>query len=159
MANLGQTFTENDLPVSENNFTPLPAGWYQTIINGADIKETKTGGGQYINVKYTVTGPTHEGRIVFGILNIKNASSVAETIGRQQLGELMRAIGLSQVQDTDELIGGQLSIKLDIRTQDGYEPTNNIKGYKALEGGIKLMPTSSQKAEAPAKASPPWAKK
>jgi hypothetical protein len=97
---------------------------------------------------------------VFGNLNIKNASTKAEEIGRQQLGEIMRAIGLGKVSDTDQLIGGSLSIKLSVRT--GEYSGNEIKGFKALGGAAPAAAVpfkSVVPSAAPAKAAPPWAKK
>jgi hypothetical protein len=148
-----------DLPVSENSFDPLPAGWYQVNIKGAELKDTKAGTGQYIAVQYDVLGPTHQGRVVFGNLNIRNPNPKAEEIGRQQLGELMRAIGLATVQDTDQLIGGQLSIKLKIRKSEEYGDSNDVSGYKALDGGIAQSPAPAQASPQVATASAaPWAK-
>ena len=97
MSFLGETISVNDLPVSEaGNYDPLPAGWYTAHISGAEIKATKAGDGSYIAVRYDITGPSHQGRVVFGNLNIRNASAKAEEIGRQQLGDIMRAIGLAK---------------------------------------------------------------
>lgn len=169
MAFLEQSFDVDQLPKGNGNFEPLPPGWYNVTISGADIKNTKTSGGQYIAVRYDVTGPTHQGCVVFGNLNIKNANPKAEEIGRQQLGDLMRSIGLARVSDTDQLIGGQLSIKLAIRKSEEHGDSNDIKGYKAIEGSIPPMMSSAPKtaaasnaptsASAPARAAPPWAKK
>jgi hypothetical protein len=156
MAQLLETFSVDALPQSTNNFEPLPAGWYTAVVNGAEIKNTKAGTGQYIAVRYDITGPTHQGRVVFGNLNIKNPNPKAEEIGRQQLGELMRAIGLTTVQDTDQLIGGQLSIKLDVRESEQYGASNDVKGYKS-NGAAPLA--AAAKAPAAAKAAPPWVKK
>jgi hypothetical protein len=153
MAQLNETFSADALPVSDRNFEPLPAGWYTAVVNGAEIKNTKAGTGQYIAVRYDITGPTHQGRVVFGNLNIKNPNPKAEEIGRQQLGELMRAIGLTTVQDTDQLIGGQLSIKLDVRESEQYGASNDVKGYKS-NGAVP--PAAAAKAPAVAKAAPPW---
>ena len=166
MAFLGQEFNQDDMPQG-NSYEALPAGWYTANITGAELKNTKAGTGQYIAVRYDITGPTHQGRVVFGNLNIKNPNPKAEEIGRQQLGDLMRAIGLAKVTDTDQLIGGSLSIKLEIRTQEGYEPSNDVKGYKSTSGGMApqaAAPSGAvQAAAAPApaasKAAPPWAKK
>lgn len=155
MAQLLETFSADALPVSDRNFEPLPAGWYTAVVNGAEIKNTKAGTGQYIAVRYDITGPTHQGRVVFGNLNIKNPNPKAEEIGRQQLGELMRAIGLTTVQDTDQLIGGQLSIKLDVRESEQYGASNDVKGYKSNGA---TPPKSAAKPSAPAKAAPPWVK-
>ena len=101
MANLGETFEVSALPQGNTgSFDPLPPGWYSATMAGAELKATKTGTGQYIAIRYDITGPTHQGRVVFGNLNIRNASPKAEEIGRQQLGELCRAIGLAKVGDT-----------------------------------------------------------
>lgn len=165
MAFLGQTFDANDLPQGTGSFDPLPPGWYSATITGAELKTTKAGTGQYIAVRYDITGPSFQGRVVFGNLNIKNPNPKAEEIGRQQLGDMMRAIGLSRVTDTDQLIGGNLQIKLDIRQQEGYEPSNDVKAYKAAGGAASMgapSPAAAQgaaPAAAPAKAAPPWAAK
>lgn len=156
MASIGQSFVADELPASSGDFAPLPEGWYNAIINSADIRNTKDGTGQYIAVRYDILGPTHQGRVVFGNINIKNKSSTAEEIGRQALGSIMRAIGLARVDDTDQLIGGQLQIKLSIRQQEGYEPTNDVRQFKALEGAAS-MPTPAT-SSAPKASTPPWKK-
>jgi len=160
MAFLDEEFSVDTLPVGNNNFEPLPEGWYNSTITGAEIKPTKAGDGKYIAVKYAVTGPTHQGRVVFGNLNIKNASTKAEEIGRQQLGEIMRAIGLAKVTDTDQLIGGNLGIKLSVRTGD--YAGNEIKAFRALGGpqpGTVALFKAVAPSATPTKAAPPWAKK
>jgi len=165
MASLGQTFDVNELPQgSGGNFDPLPPGWYSATINKADVQPTKDGSGQYIKVRYDITGPSHQGRVVFGNLNIKNASQKAEEIGRQHLGELMRSIGLSKVTDTDQLIGGRLQIKLDIRpATEQYAAQNEVKGFRAIGGSASPPSFAANPAAAPAsataKAAPPWAAK
>ena len=165
MAFLDEEFSIDSLPPGTSNFEPLPEGWYNSTITGAEVKATNAGTGKYIAVKYTITGPTHQGRVVFGNLNIKNPSTKAEEIGRQQLGEIMRAIGLAKVQDTDQLIGGNLGIKLTVKT--GEYAGNEIRGYRALGGAASAAVTPFKPAgAAPAKsATPPkfgaspWAKK
>jgi len=158
MAFLDEEFSVDSLPVGNNNFEPLPEGWYNAAITGAEIKATKAGDGKYIALKYNITGPSHQGRVVFGNLNIKNASTKAEEIGRQQLGDIMRAIGLAKVSDTDQLIGGNLGIKLSMKT--GEYAGNEVKAFRALNGAAPAAaPFKSVAPAAPAKAAPPWAKK
>ena len=161
MALLNQTFNANEMPEgNDGDFQPLPAGWYSVTINNAEIRTTKAGNGQYIAVRYDVTGPTHQGRVVFGNINISNPNPKAEEIGHQQLGQLMRAIGLTQVSDTDQLIGGSLEIKLAIRKSDEYGDSNDVKAFKAIAGSAAPSPMQQQ---APAAQSaptqrPPWQK-
>jgi|TARA_R110000787_G_scaffold91982_3_gene193694 hypothetical protein len=167
MANLGQSFNTNEIPESDNNFDPIPAGWYEVSVNSAELKETKAGTGEYIAMRYDVLGPAHQGRVIFGNLNIRNPNPKAQDIGIQQLGELMRAIGLASVEDTDQLVGGHLEVKVKIReASGGYEASNDVSGFKAIKGGATPMPAKKPAKKAAAAAepeaaagSPPWAKK
>jgi hypothetical protein len=162
MAFLPESFDVNELPQGNTgNFEPLPAGWYTVTISQAELKDTKAGNGQYIKLRYDVTGPTHKGRVVFGNLNIKNPNPKAEEVGRQQLGDIMRAIGLAKVTDTDQLIGNSLSIKLDVKQDAQYGASNEVKGFRSVSGSAAPVAASMPAAAAPAsaKAAPPWAKK
>jgi hypothetical protein len=148
------------------SFEPLPAGWYTAAITQATVKDTKAGTGRYISLKYDITGPSHQGRTIFGNLNISNPNPKAEEIGRQQLGDIMRAIGLAKVTDTDQLIGGQIAIKLEVKQDDQYGASNEVKGFKSVSGSVApaaAVPPFVKQAEAaqaaPTKAAPPWATK
>ena len=152
---LDDHFDVNELPESKT-FEPLPAGWYPVEIASSELRTTKSGTEKYIAVGYRVVGENHSGRIVYGNLNIRNSNQKAEEIGRQQLGELMRAIGLEKLKDTDELIGAGLQIKLSIRKDDQYGDSNDVKNYKS--NGSK--PAASVNVQSTAQASSaPWAKR
>ncbi|HEY7824770.1 MAG TPA: DUF669 domain-containing protein [Acidimicrobiia bacterium] len=167
MAQLPQAFSAAELPQSDRNYDPIPEGWYDVEIKGAELRTTKAGTGQYIAVRYDVTGPTHGGRVIYGNLNVSNPNPKAEEIGRQQMGELMRSIGLPVLQDTDQLVGGRLSIKVSIRKSEQYGDSNDVKGFKALAGGAAPsapapQAAAPQPAAAPAPAAataPPWAQR
>jgi hypothetical protein len=161
MANLGEIFDVEFLPQGKTSFDPIPPGWYTVTIASAEVKATKNGTGQYIAIRYDVTGPTHQGRVIFGNLNIRNQSPKAEEIGRQQLGEICRAIGLAKVGDTDQLIGNALSIKVDIEKSDQYGDKNQVRGFKPIAGGAPPRAAMATASAAPSttKAAPPWAKK
>jgi hypothetical protein len=158
---LSETYSAAELQPSQS-YELLPAGWYTAIITEAELKDTKAGTGQYIKVRYDVTGPSGQGRCVFGNFNIKNPNAKAEEIGRQQLGDLMRALGLPAVNDTDQLINGHLSIKVDIRPASGeYGAQNEVKGWRSNTGSLPPQPSKPDAAtgNASTKASPPWARK
>jgi len=158
MAFLGTTIRAEDLPQSTGDFAPIPAGEYTVSIASAELTPTKDGSGQYIKLKLNVIAPTHQGRTIFSNLNIRNQSAKAEEIGRQQLGAVMRAIGLATIEDTDQLIGGTLIAKVDIRTSEQYGAQNEVKAYKPLSGAAPAKPQQAaaqpQQAAAPAKR--PW---
>jgi hypothetical protein len=71
----------------------------------------------------------------------------------------MRSINVPNMTDTDQLIGGNVSIKVAIRKSEEYGDQNEVKAYKAIEGSSAPMPTagsSAPAAQAPTAAKPPW---
>ena len=83
---------------------------------------------------------------------------------------LFRSIGLAKVTDTDQLIGGQIAIKLEVKEDAQYGASNEVKGFKSVSGSVAPTASSSAGIGAPnaglgasgqqtAKAAPPWAKK
>jgi len=155
--NLGQEYNAADLPQGTGSFDPIPAGWYTAEIKSAELKDTKNGTGKYINIRWDVTGPEYAGRVVFDMINIRNASQKAEEIGRQQLGDLMRSSGIGRLQDTDQLIGAVVSIKVSVDSSPGYDPKNVVKGYKAVEGSSAPKMTATP-AAATGGGRAPWQK-
>ena len=85
-------------PLDEpRTWEPLPDGWYEAMIVNADVKDTKAGTGQYIAVRFDITGPTHEGRVVFtnigSTLGIKLATQRSEQYGDRNEVKGYRASG------------------------------------------------------------------
>jgi hypothetical protein len=161
MAFLGETIEAGSLPEGRS-YDLISEGWYNATITKAEVGQTKSGTGTKIDIRYDITGPTHQGRVMYASVNIRNQSTKAEEIGRQQLGEIMRAVGLARLEDSDQLIGGQVSIKIKIKQpseQDkanGYtEAKNEVGGWKSTGGSAPVMPAPSATA---ATAKPPWAK-
>lgn len=172
MANLGETFVAADQAESRS-YELIPAGWYDATITKADVNPTKSGTGSKIDIRYDITGPTQQGRVMFGSVNIRNQSTKAEEIGRQQLADIMRSIGLDRITDSDQLIGAPVCIKIKIKEPTesdkaaGYtEARNEIGGWKPA-GGANAVPASmiptfakpAASASSGAAAAPPWAKR
>jgi hypothetical protein len=152
-------FNPSDVPATEKSFEVLPAGWYTASITGAEVKATKSGTGQYLRVEYTISGPSGAGRKVWSNYNVRNENPKAESIGREQLAELCRCVGLARVNDTDQLLGANVSVKLKVReASNGYEAQNEVQGHKSLEGSATPAPAAAKGAPAKAGPKPPWAK-
>jgi hypothetical protein len=138
------------------DFTPIPDGWYDVTVTEATVKSTKAGTGDYLSYRCDVVGPTHQGRVVFGMITLRNPNPKAEDIGNQQMGELCRAIGAARLDDSDQLIGKRMTIKVITESSEQYGDKNKIKAMKS-SGGAQASSTSS--AAAPVAASkPPWVK-
>jgi hypothetical protein len=174
MAFLEHAISLDDLPEStgDGEFKPLPEGWYSATITKTDVRNYNENAGQYMSVRFDITGPTHQGRVVFSNITIKHNDSERENKGRSHLGNLMRACGLNRVTDTDQFVGGNLSIKLGVTeartdkvTGKTYEAGNSVKAFKSSGDAMpsaSTIPSFSKPAAAAPKtdgAAPPWAKK
>lgn len=163
MARLTETLNVNELPESTQSYDLVPPGDYIAEIKNAELKTTSNGTGEYIKLRLDITGPTHAGRVVFTNLNIRNQNQVAQDIARQQIKTIIASNGISDLVDTDQLIGCVIGIKVKIReAQNGYEAQNEVKAFKAV-GEPRQAPETFERmpsaaSSAPAKAAPPWKK-
>lgn len=153
--------------VSDKSYDLVPPGWYVARITDSTVKATKAGTGKYISVRYDIIGPTHQGRVIFGSLHISNPNAAAERIGREQLSDLLRSIGLATLSDTQQLIGATCQIKVAIQAgNDGYQDRNEVKGWKVTSDAVRgpqvvgaAVSLATPSEAASAKAAPPWARK
>ena len=158
-------------------FDTIPAGWYNVRITESTNKPTKDGRGSYLALTLTVADGKFAKRKLFDRLNINNVNQVAKDIAYQTLSSICHATGVIQCQDSSQLHGILMQAKVTVKPADGqYSESNEIKGYKAVEGGGAVQqapawvsqpaPATSgfiaPAAEAPAQAQsgdvPPWAK-
>ena len=160
MALLGQEYVVSEF--QPTSFDPIPAGWYTARITETKLKKTKAGNGEYLEMKFDIVGPSYEGRCVWGRFNLKNPNPKAEQIGQQQFFDCARSIGLDRVTDSDEFLGGALQIKVAVKPADGqYDESNDVKGFKPLEGGatmLKQEPKAAMNVPAQAPATAPVVK-
>lgn len=155
-------FNLNELPDNESGFEPVPAGEYQVEIKKVEAKETRNKDGMYFNFRLDILGPSNAGRIIFAIVNVKNASEKAQQIGQGQLKDIMRALNLQSVSNTDQFVGGKLTVKIDIEKSEQYGNSNRVRAFKAIGGSVAPMAASNPilnaapAAPASAGSTPPW---
>ena len=135
------------------SFDPLPAGWYNANITSSEMKPTKDGSGAYIQLELTILDGQYANRKVFDRLNVQNNSQVAQEIAYATLSSICHATGVIQVQDTSQLHGIPMEVKLSVRpASDGYEAANDVKGYRASSqgaGGMRQAPQMGAPAQQP----------
>ena len=94
-----------------------------------------------MNVTFQITGPTQGGRYIWGWFNYHlleanptEKQKTAVQIGRGQLNQLCSALGINELEDTDQLIGQTVKLRIGNKKekdQDGeLELKEYIKGYK-----------------------------
>ena len=139
-------------------FSALPPGRYNAAIEDSEIKTTKAGTGEYLQLTFGVLDGAHAGRKVWARLNIRNPNKTAEEIAARELASVCLAVGLTRVNDSSELHNRPLMIDVGIeKNPQTGEDTNRIRGYFAA--GASLPPPAAAKPVAtPAKPAAPWAK-
>lgn len=144
------------------SFDPIPAGKYICQIIESEIKPTKNNTGQMLQLTWEVLDGEFKGRKIFERLNISNQNKVAEQIAQSALSAICHACGVLQLQDSSQLHNKPMRVRVTIRKSEGYEPSNEIKGYEAVAGtsAPAFSAPSFQQAAAPQAnqgAAPPWA--
>lgn len=108
-----------------SGFSVIPEGTYIAQIVKSEWKETKAKDGQYINFHMKIVEGEFSGRMVFENLNMVNKNPIAVDIAKRTLNSICQACGVSNVEDTEELHGIAMEIKVKIREGQGDWPDQN----------------------------------
>lgn len=135
MAQLGTKFNATEHDTEQRDYENIPDGIYRLEVTKADVAATSKGDGTILKIQYGVIEPEqYKGRIIFGNITLENPSAQAQEIGQKQLASLCRAIGLSEVEDSDELLFQAFVAKVGLSKQrkvgdNVYEPRNEVKRF------------------------------
>ena len=143
MAQLG--FNADDYDPADD-FEPLPAGDYLTMITESSLENTKSGG-QMVKLTYTVMEGAFEGRKLWSQHNIINSSPKAEEIGRKEISRIAHAIGQPRINDTEQLLQQVVRITIVLKNDPGYGPKNEVKKWINV-GGQQMQYAPQQQASA-----------
>ena len=134
-------------------FTPLPAGEYQVIIVESKMKPTKSGEGQYLELKLQVLNGKYQNRTLFDRLNLFNKNEEAVKIARGTLSSICRAVNVLKPNDSSQLHNKPLTCKVAVRNDQNGNPQNEVKGYKPRETNM-VEQAFEESSSGGAKASP-----
>lgn len=140
-----------------SNFDPIPAGKYLAIIVVTEMKPTRNGKGEYLQLELDILDGPHKGRKIWDRLVIKHPSEQTVKIARGTLSSICRAVGVMAPRDSAELHNLPLVVSVGLKKRDDTgELTNVVKGYAKRDSGSG--PASGPAANAPG-SNPPWARK
>jgi hypothetical protein len=174
MASLGNTFDATSVDTTQREFENLPEGDYELEVEASEIKDTADNTGKRLALTYRVVSGEFENRKIFGGINIVNKNPQAQEIGQKELASLCRAVGLTSIEDSEELHFKAFHAKLGLSKKrvvgdKTYEPRNEIKKFYFPDEGAppeaKPAPVAAKAAEPAAAAKPaasgarPWGKK
>lgn len=156
MANLGIDYQNSKLM---DDYTPIPVGDYKAVITESEVKPTKAGDGQFLNLKVEVIEGEYSGRIIFVILNLWNPNPKAVEIANRELATIVAAVGRPGAQDSAELHNIPMTVTVGIQEGQGqYGPSNRIKNYKpyaAASAPASAAPVEVKFNKAPKADQPP----
>jgi hypothetical protein len=133
MAYLGGEFDANNVEPSAPREN-LPPDDYVMHIKASEMKPTKKGNGQYLLLDLEVLEGPFKGRHVFDRLNLDNPNETAVEIANKTLSAICHAVGVLRVKDSNQLHNRKMIVTVDVEKQEGYSPSNAVKGYKPLDG-------------------------
>lgn len=151
-----------------DDFTPIPAGEYLMQIIDSDMKPTRDGTGQYLELTLQIIDGQYKGRLCWDRLNLVNKSQKAVEIAQRTLSAICRAVGVPSVQDSAQLHNKPLIGKVKyVDAQGQYDAKNEMKAYKPASAAPATPAQAAQPAPAqsaapaqpaaPASSRPPWA--
>lgn len=143
MANLNGFNANNVDPATD--FEPIPAGKYLAVVTNSEMKPTRSGNGQYLELTFQVIDGPHKGRLLWSRLNLDNPNPQAVQIAQGELSAICRAVGVMQPKDSIELHNLPLLITVQCRRRDDTGGmTNEIRGYakKEAASGVPQQETT-----------------
>jgi len=118
-----------------DSLLPSP-GLHTIVVDEAVVKDTKSGTGQYISLRWKVVGGPADGISFYAMYNFKNDNPKAAAIGQSELKRILKAAGANteQLGSATDLEGLRVAAELTIVTDD-YGEKVKIKKYLPASAG------------------------
>jgi hypothetical protein len=128
------------------------------MIVKSETKPTKANTGHYLELEMHVISGQHSGRRHWERLNLDNPNHQAVKIAQESLAKLCMAIGIDDVEDSEQLHDQPFVAEIGIDKKDSTR--NVIWGYQGIGGHINnakpKAPAAPAPSAAPAKSAKPW---
>ena len=134
----------------------LPAGEYVAAMVKSDRTQARSNANNsYIACEFEVTEGQFQGRRFWTNLNLWNGNSQAVDIAQRELNSIMHACGRLRVNDTEELHGIPMRVKLKVKTDGQYGDKNEVANFSPLNAAPG---TQQQQTGQASGGSAPWKK-
>lgn len=121
-----------------SSFAPVAAaallkpGDYDARIMQSEIMPVRSGDGRAIQVAFEMLSPEHEGRIVWSRIHFETQDRLVRDIASRELAALCKAVGVSELTDTEQLLHKCLRVTLGIKPRRDGDMTNVVRAYLPL---------------------------
>lgn len=143
MAQVNYKANDQDL---EQNAEAIPAGEYIASIIESAYELNKKGTGKILKLTHEVLDGPFKGRKVFENLNIENESTRAMEIAKRSLNAICVCTGVMELQDSSQLHGIPMVIKVNFKKDDEYGDKNEVKKHIPLDSAQPVAVTQAQQS-------------
>lgn len=135
-------------------YTPVPAGRYWVEVVESDIRQTKSGTGEYIYLVLRIVEGPYENRKIFDRLNYVNQNRKTQMIAQQALHNLCHSVGIyDDLGDTSRLHFKPLQVSVSIKPDTGFGEQNAVR-YSAPVAQRERLPLEAPRQPLPAQTNP-----
>ena len=145
----------------QQNFSALEPGRYEVIVTDSELKDTKAGTGQYLQLTFEVVGNAAKGRKLWTRLNVSNPNKTAEEIAYRELAAICQSTGVAWPLDDSEDLH-HIPLMVDVvqeRNPVNESIGNKIRGYAPSNLALDLPEALKPTPKPAGAARQPWAKK
>lgn len=110
---------------------------YLMQVEECELRNTKSGDGTYLNMRYSILSGPCGGKTLWGRFNVTNQSEQAVRIGQEQLSRLCRALGIAKVENTEQFLRKPFigTVKKDVQGESTYF---NVVKFVKDDGSIPM---------------------
>jgi hypothetical protein len=154
MANL-QGFDANQVEPADD-LEPIPAGKYISVVTDSEMKPTKSGSGNYLQLTFQIVEGEYANRLLWVRLNLDNPNATAVEIARRELSSICRSVGVLVPSDSTDLHNLPCCIHVRVkRRNDTGELQNEIKGYSTKDT-VAAPIAAARATSTPVATTAPW---
>jgi len=126
-------FNANEIEPTAD-FSPIPAGQYVAMITASQMKPTKKGSGEYLELTFQVLEGDYKGRLLWMRLSLNHTTPTTAKIARGHLAAICRAVGVLTPRDSSELHNLPLVVKVTLKKRkDIGDLTNELKAFSSRQ--------------------------
>ena len=124
-------FNANEIEPTAD-FSPIPAGQYVAMITASQMKPTKNGSGEYLELTFQVLEGDYKNRLLWMRLSLNHTTPTTAKIARGHLSAICRAVGVLTPRDSSELHNLPMVVKVTLKKRkDNGELANELKAFSA----------------------------
>lgn len=126
-------FNTADHPVKD--FGDIPDGDYPAIIQKFEEKQSQAGH-TYLSATFQIIDGQYSNRLVWENFNLSHPNPETRQISEGKLSSLCLAVGLTEIEDTEDLVGEEFVLRIKSKGDKTYNTFKPKAGKNKLKGSV-----------------------